>query len=242
MAQGQPKTQVRTLAPREVEAAGFLPGTVVQQRADGSLNVVQSPNNNASPRKAEADLRKEFNSRQEVKDFREVGSAYRNVKAAAANPSAAGDLSMIFAYMKMLDPGSVVREQEFANAQNAAGVPDRVRNAYNKALRGERLNPNQRADFIGQAEALYNARRGRFETIAGEYRGYADDYGVNPDRVVTVDREPARSPVQGAKQGQNGKWYIEDPNKKGSFPELRQGNDGAWYIKSANGKTLKVED
>jgi hypothetical protein len=29
-------------------------------------------------------------------------------------------MAMIFAFMKMLDPSSVVRETEFANAQNAA--------------------------------------------------------------------------------------------------------------------------
>jgi len=39
----------------------------------------------------------------------------------------------------MLDPGSVVRESEFATAQNAAGVPDQVRNMYNKVLSGTRL-------------------------------------------------------------------------------------------------------
>lgn len=142
----------------------------------------------AGSRRDEVNLRREFNNRQEVKDYATVRSAYQSVQAAARNPSAAGDLSLIFAYMKILDPGSVVREQEFANAQNAAGIPDRVRNLYNRALNGQRLNPNQRRDFINQANNLFQTRQQTYDRIASEYRGYAESYGVSPDRVAPIDR------------------------------------------------------
>lgn len=142
----------------------------------------------AGARKDEVNLRREFNNRQEVKDFRTIQAAYNSVQSAAANPSAAGDLSLIFAYMKILDPGSVVREQEFANAQNAAGVPDQVRNLYNRALNGQRLNPRQRQDFLNQAQGLFQSRRQTYDQIASEYRSYAQDYGVSPDRVAPLDQ------------------------------------------------------
>ena len=74
----------------------------------------------------------------------------------ATEDTAAGDLALIFNYMKMLDPGSVVREGEFATAQNTAGVPDRVLNSYNRALEGTRLNPKQRKEFTKQAESLFD--------------------------------------------------------------------------------------
>lgn len=144
-------------------------------------------------RKTEVDLRREFNNRQEVKDFRTVQSAYNSVQAAARNPSAAGDLSLIFAYMKILDPGSVVREQEFANAQNAAGVPDQIRNRYNQILNGQRLNPNQRRDFLNQANNLFQTRQQVYRGIENEYRGYAESYGVSPDRVAPVQGAAAQS-------------------------------------------------
>lgn len=144
-------------------------------------------------RRDEVNLRREFNNRQEVKDFRTVQSAYNSVQAAARNPSAAGDLSLIFAYMKILDPGSVVREQEFANAQNAAGVPDQIRNRYNQILNGQRLNPNQRRDFLNQANNLFQTRRQTYANVENEYRGYAESYGVSPDRVAPVQGAPAQS-------------------------------------------------
>lgn len=167
-----------------------------QQRAEAAANRAERRQDQAeenSNRRDEVNLRREFNNRQEVKDFRTVQSAYNSVQAAARNPSAAGDLSLIFAYMKILDPGSVVREQEFANAQNAAGVPDRIRNTYNRVLNGQRLNPNQRNDFLGQANNLFQTRLQTYRGIENEYRGYAESYGVSPDRVAPLQGPPANS-------------------------------------------------
>lgn len=132
---------------------------------------------------AKADkLRDEFNA--QSKDFVAVGDSYNTVRAAAQDPTAAGDLSLIFAYMKMLDPNSVVREQEFANAQNAAGVPDRIRNQWNKILEGERLNPAQREDFINQAKKVYEIRKTRNQALVKRYSDIAKRNKVNPDDVV----------------------------------------------------------
>lgn len=187
---------VRTLSAQEKRDMGLPETGVYQVDRTGRITAVGGTSGGAggTDRKAEADLRKEFNARQEVKDFRQIESAYGNVRAAGANPSAAGDLSMIFAYMKMLDPGSVVREQEFANAQNAAGVPDQIRNRYNQILRGERLNPSQRQDFIRQAERLFAQRRQTYDSLASEYRGYARDYGLDPNRIIS--RQPQQPRVR----------------------------------------------
>jgi hypothetical protein len=107
----------------------------------------------------------------------------------SAKPDAAGDLSLIFAYMKMLDPGSVVREGEFANAQNAAGVPEKIRNLFNKAARGERLGDDQRQAFKSQAEAIYKesaalaAPRVKFYTDIAQRRGLDPRVIVDPTMV-----------------------------------------------------------
>ncbi len=154
---------------------------------------------------AKADkLRDEFNT--QSKDFVSVGDAYNVVKATGADNSAAGDLSMIFAFMKMLDPTSVVREQEFANAQNAAGVPDRIRNQYNKIISGERLNETQRKDFLNQANNLYKTRKTRNDQLKNRYTEIAKRNRVNPDDVVgdmaIVEQETGGPNASGAQPGQ----------------------------------------
>ena len=134
--------------------------------------------------KNENDLRKEFNSLPEVKDFNKVRTSYDKVVLAGENPSAAGDISMIFNYMKILDPGSVVREGEFATAQNAAGVPQRVINQYNKIVKGERLSEDQRSDFMNQARFAAEAQFKPVSEQMTRYQGVARNMGLRLDQVL----------------------------------------------------------
>ena len=118
------------------------------------------------------------------KNYKLITDAYGRITAAASQPTAAGDLSFIFAYMKMLDPTSVVREGEQASAQNTAGVPDRIRNLYNKALKGRRLTENQRADFSSQANALFMEAQKEQRRINAEFNGRATQLGLPANVVV----------------------------------------------------------
>ena len=140
--------------------------------------------------KNSATLRKEFDSLPEVKQFKEVSTAYDKIQRAAKRPSAAGDLSLIFGYMKMLDPGSTVREGEFANAQNAGGVGDRIVAQYNRIKDGERLSESQRADFLRQAEELYSAQGANYASAADRYRGLAKKSGIPEDDVAVMMAKP----------------------------------------------------
>lgn len=120
-----------------------------------------------------------------VQPYVGINQAYKKVEAAANDPSAAGDLSLIFGFMKILDPASVVRETEFANAQNAAGVPDQIRNQYNKIVSGERLNPNQRADFIRQARELAKSQKSVYEsTVLPRYESIVATNNLNRANVL----------------------------------------------------------
>lgn len=142
---------------------------------------------------AEAKLRKEYNDN--TKGFTEVRSAYDRVQASQDN--AVGDLSLIFGYMKMLDPGSVVREGEFATAQNAAGVPDRVVNLYNRILRGERLNPEQRGAFKAQAGQLYNAAQKQEQVVRDGITRIGTAMGLKTENIFYEAAVPAGPPAAG---------------------------------------------
>lgn len=113
-----------------------------------------------------------------------IAQAYNKVAAAAKDPSAAGDLSLIFGYMKILDPASVVREGEFATAQNAAGVPTQIGNIYNKVLNGERLSESQRKDFINQARNLVKSQKGQLDTFNQTYTDIATNYKLDPNKII----------------------------------------------------------
>jgi hypothetical protein len=134
---------------------------------------------------AESKFRDEYFKRTAV--YQETKDAYGRVLS--ANENAAGDLALVFAYMKMLDPGSVVREGEFASAANAAGVPERIRNIYNNVQKGEILNSGQRKMFKGQAKSIYdNALKQEEETRKGITR-IAKGYGLNTENIFFTPEE-----------------------------------------------------
>ncbi|KAF1692651.1 hypothetical protein [Pseudoxanthomonas koreensis] len=159
----------------------------------------QDTTNAATAFKDEQSIRKEVTDA--VKQDQSVLSMYQKVQEAANSNTAAGDLSLIFAFMKMLDPGSVVREQEFNNAQNAAGIPDRILNYRNQILSGVRLNPAQRADFMNQAQQIAGQSQSRITNTARRYQGISEQYGFNPERATGM---PDFRGVQGGAQPREG--------------------------------------
>ena len=125
----------------------------------------------------------------------ETQQAYERVKA--SQDTAVGDLSLIFGYMKMLDPGSVVREGEFATAQNAAGVDDKVRNVYNRLVSGERLTPGQRSSFKSQAKDLYGVSEKRAEDVRKSLDPVIKSYSLDSRNIFgeQAQQNPAPAPT-----------------------------------------------
>ena len=128
--------------------------------------------------------RKEFTALPQVKSFADQTAAYGRIISSVADPSPAGDLSLIFNYMKVLDPGSVVREGEFATAQNAGSIDDRTRGLYNRIVSGERLSEAQRADFADRATRLYSGAEQQYRDIADQYGGFAQAAGLPVEQVI----------------------------------------------------------
>lgn len=132
----------------------------------------------------ESKYRTELLGLQPIKEYQLAAIGRDKVRSAAKDLSGAGSLAVIFGYMKTLDPTSTVREGEFANAQNAGGVPERIRNAWNSALDGNKLTPEMRAEFVASAESQFKAYEGRASKLIDGYKKLAVDNGIDPSRVV----------------------------------------------------------
>lgn len=131
-----------------------------------------------------------------TKIFRDVQDSFSRVKASQTGEvTAASDLALIFNFMKMLDPGSVVREGEFATAQNAAGVPDRVRNVWNRLVDGERLNPDQRKNFVAEAKKQFDSAKKLNKKREDDFVALAKRFDLSKEDVI-VRREEAQEETQ----------------------------------------------
>lgn len=165
-------------------------------------------------------LRDEFTAA--TKDFGTIQAQYNNIKATSSAPSAAGDIALITSYMRMLDPMSTVREGEFANAENAGGVPDRVRAKYNALINGERLSDVQRKDFVAQSKNVFSSRETQYKTNRTKYTNLAKRASVDPLDVVgeeeVVEAAPTAPSGAGPAVGADarkvvgGKTYVQVGN------------------------------
>lgn len=137
----------------------------------------------------ERDLRKDYYGTDVVKTYNKVRDAYERVRTSATAADGPGDVALIFNYMKMLDPGSVVREGEFATAENSGGVGAQVANIYNKLLSGERLPPQLREKFVKLADSLYMETAGNLGSFNNQYGGVLDNWQVSRDNVLIMPEE-----------------------------------------------------
>lgn len=134
------------------------------------------------------DLRSEYTK--STKDYEQALVGYNKVVQGANNPSAAGDIALIFGYMKTLDPNSTVREGEYATAQSAGSVPQSIAALYNRIVSGERLTQSQRADFATQAKNQFSVYQERKKVADQFYTGIAERNQVSPGDVLVPYGEP----------------------------------------------------
>lgn len=129
-----------------------------------------------------ASMRKEFT--QTSSSFLKAQDGIRLVEAGARDPSPAGDFAMIFNFMKVLDPDSVVRESEFRAAAEAGELPSRVQNAYDIIIGGHKLSPAQRQDFVERARRLYQAQLATHRQREKEFARIARQNNIDPSNVI----------------------------------------------------------
>ena len=127
-------------------------------------------------------LRKELSA--ENDNFTKTQTAVRKIQS--ASDTGEGDLSLIFNFMKALDPGSVVRESEFALAETTAGIPQRILNMRQKLEKGDRLGATQRANMKSEAKKLLAAADIRNKELIKGFRVIIENRGFNEANVFLI--------------------------------------------------------
>ena len=175
----------------------------------------------------EKELRKEFTTAS--KDFSEALLGLEKVQNAAMtkSPSGATDIALVFGYMKVLDPNSVVREGEFATAANAGGISERIRATYNRLVSGggEILTPDLRRQFISAARTQFQPYLSQQQSRETDYIDLTEAYNLDPTKVVK-----SRMPKQGA---------LSNPFSVSSEDEIETLSSGDYFYHHINGKLAR---
>lgn len=143
--------------------------------------------------KLEDDYRKEYNTKKIVKDSKEINSAISrmdnvwNKYQSNPNPRSknALDQALIITFNKMLDPGSVVRESEFARTSQGQALISKMQGATEKlAEGGVGLTDAEREEIIVVAKQLQEGQIIELEKEKEIYRELAQRRGLNIENIL----------------------------------------------------------
>lgn len=154
-------------------------------------------------------LRGEFKGEPVYKAHQEMQSAYSQIKQSLAAGTPAGDLAGATKLMKLLDPGSVVRESELGMAMAASGLLDRASNYANMIVTGQKLTPTQRKEFQQLADSLYGESVNQFNAKRSEYERLGGEYGLNAGRALGPNAAGV-APKSQAPKPANGKPSVSN--------------------------------
>jgi hypothetical protein len=148
--------------------------------------------------KNEMQLSSAFKGEPIYKDFSDMRSAYGQVVSSLSQGTPIGDVAGATKVMKLLDPGSVVRESELGIAMAASGRMDRLQNYFSNFMTGQKLTPTQREDFKALSNELYAAAGQAYNQKRDEYKGFGSAYGFKnldtalgaPANIPSIIRAP----------------------------------------------------
>jgi hypothetical protein len=130
-----------------------------------------------------------------TKGYRDVDSSYRVIQQAKnANYSdpaqrRGAQLNALYAYIKILDPESVVREGEIKLSREGDSLLNQIAfSAKRIAKEGSITDANFKALLAG-ADANYAARRARYIEQIKDMHTVASRLGANPERVFAMPKE-----------------------------------------------------
>lgn len=117
----------------------------------------------------ETQLRKEFNNSKQFVSFLKTKEFYDRSKLAANAETWPWDVALMFNFMKMLDPTSVVNPWEQATIINAWWVWEKFRGLYNKVLEWDQFTPEVRRQMVDIVNWAWNKRKGDFTEFKNDF-------------------------------------------------------------------------
>jgi len=136
----------------------------------------------------EEKIRKEWQGRSKM--YNELQGTFNTLQASASSANGPGDIALITGFMKMLDPGSVVRETEFATARDTAGLFTQLQNRLEKAQNGQLLSPQQRKEYVALSQKYLDSAKKKANQEKKDLGIVVKNYKLNPENVFGAEQAP----------------------------------------------------
>jgi hypothetical protein len=179
---------------------------VETQKAALELQAIKNGVSDPKERFAQEEkIRKEWQVRSKM--YGELQGTFSTLKASADSANGPGDIALITGFMKMLDPGSVVRETEFATARDTAGLFMQLQNRLQKAQNGQLLSPEQRKEYVALSQKYLDAAQTRAAQERKDLGIVVKNYNLNPQNVFGAETAPTQPAALPATATVGGKTY-----------------------------------
>lgn len=214
---------------RSILGEAYDPDKVYQLTQEGGITVVPGTRESQEPTRQqrtalEGDLRTQFGAQKPVQEFLQMGPQIRAIRDGVARetPSRLNDINLTFAFAKMLDPTSVVRENEAGQIVASASVMDRLGGFISRLNGGAAFSPELRAQLLREAESRYSSAREAYDVEAEAYRDLARSYGVEPGRVIPPRRDlPEARPIPGSREAEAGQAMVSEAQRPAAISDLQ---------------------
>lgn len=176
--------QPEAIRVRQAEAAalGYAPGSDEYQRyiAEGS----ESRLSFEGKADMEDRIRNRLNQDLDRFGFFDVREGFNTVKEFYERPSGISDYALTIAFLKILDPGSVVRGEEVEALNRSTALAPALKAQMLNAITGEGLMTQETRNTIAQlAQSRYAVAAEQADEIISQTRSVADNYGLDFNNV-----------------------------------------------------------
>jgi len=129
-------------------------------------------------------LKNGFDQRMKDNKFYEYRDNMNKIQASVESGTPISDVATATSIMKMLDPGSVVRESELEVALKSSGLLDRMKNWKARNLEGKKLTVTQRQEFNKLAKDFFDVAQKTKNELVNEYANLSIEYEVDPKLII----------------------------------------------------------
>lgn len=222
------------------DLGALLSGLTIDSEAYSNGNIMIDANGNAVGTAATitdpnsiSDAQLDYDSKAEIKNYKEVLNYYSTIEDSM--DGGASDVDLIYSYMKILDPTSVVREGEVLMLQNSQNLSQKTLGWFNKVQNGGYLPQEVRLEMLqstkDKVEAAYEATipvTEQYQNFGYNYnfvyvpnlpfsQGEIGSYGSDLLSVTPQSSVYSGNSSNAVTGGSNFSNYIKSKTKKGDF-------------------------
>jgi len=182
-----------------------------------------------------------------VQQFNQASTQLKKMLTSFEQGTGAGDVAGVFAFMKTLDPNSVVRESEFEVAEGTGGAKlasfEKAYQTWKKLKTGERLTDREKDNFKKAAISFYQGEQSTLDNLRASFMGIAKNQKLDTTNIfVDSDIRPQSGefsiPVD-PKNPQGEKRKVIFNKAKGI--QLVDYKDGEYYFRLPTGELFKTK-